>query len=342
MPDEDPGDVFLRHRGAVVEALLSDPSFEPVRGSGAGTPVAPAEPEGGMPAELPGVREEGGRRASKGPKASERIIALLNGEAHDPGSGLDFTAEFATASAPSQAPAEPADPGSGAAGQRNPSAAQRLAPLAETVRRLADRARKPKVLGLICVGVAILLVLALMTSGGAEDERRTLEIATATAAPSTTPPPTSAATSATTLIKAESATANCPPGGTPGMDAFSGQPGKAWSCARAFKVDGQILTIDLGQTYQIDSIGIVPGWDSVGADGTDQWARYRTVSRVSYRFDDPNATTYTQQTLDQRTLVVTTFETPVTASKVVLTVQESKGGPGINIVAISSIVITGH
>ncbi len=126
------------------------------------------------------------------------------------------------------------------------------------------------------------------------------------------------------------------------MDAFSGEPGKAWSCARAFKVDGQVLNIDLGKTYQIDSIGIVPGWDSVSKDGADQWAKYRTVSRVSYQLDDDRATVYTQQTLDQRTLVVTKLDPPIRASRIVLTVLESKGEPTINVTAISSIVLMGH
>lgn len=126
------------------------------------------------------------------------------------------------------------------------------------------------------------------------------------------------------------------------MDAFSGEPGKAWSCARAYQVDGQIIRIDLGKTYEIESIAIVPRWDHVGTDGVDQWAKFRTVSRVSYQFDDKDDTVYTQETLDQRTLVETRIEPPVQASEIVLTVLESSGASSVNTTAISSIVITGR
>ncbi|WP_280455363.1 hypothetical protein [Nocardia brasiliensis] len=66
------------------------------------------------------------------------------------------------------------------------------------------------------------------------------------------------------------------------------------------------------------------------------------MSRVSYQFADPDTTTYTQQTLDQRALVVTKLAPPVSASKIVLTVLASKGDPTVNTVAISSIMIIGR
>jgi hypothetical protein len=126
------------------------------------------------------------------------------------------------------------------------------------------------------------------------------------------------------------------------MDAFSGEPDKAWSCPRAYKIDGQVLRIDLGKEYKIDSIAIVPGWDHVATDGTDQWTKFRTVSRVSYQLNDDDKTTYTQETLDQRSLVVTQIEPPIEASEITLTVLKSSGDTSANTVAISSIVITGQ
>lgn len=130
--------------------------------------------------------------------------------------------------------------------------------------------------------------------------------------------------------------------GTDGMDAFSGEPDKAWSCPRAYKIDGQVLRIDLGKEYKIDSIAIVPGWDHVGTDGADQWMKYRTVNRVSYQLNDDDKTTYTQETLDQRSMVVTQIDPPIKASEIVLTVLKSSGDNSNNSVAISSIVITGQ
>ncbi len=355
MAAEDPGDVFLRHRGAVLEALLSDPSFgenDSATGSVLSGPLV-GDPElgesgfGGDPfsgAAISAGSAQGAlpetdaspRRASDGPKASERIIALLNGQQSDAAPAMDFSADYSDVSTKQPPPEEPARSASGASNKRGPDAAEQIA-------LLAKKLKNPKVALAICGVLALLLVIALVSTGGKDDSKAQDRIAvitpSAVAAAPTSKPESSTAPSGT--ITPKSATANCPPGSTPGMDAFGGQ-GKAWSCVRAYKVDGQVLTIDLGKTYQIDSIGIVPGWDSVGSDGVDQWTKYRTASRVKYTFDDPNRTGYTQPTLDQRTLVVTKFEVPVQASKIVLTVQESKGDPTINTTAISSIVITGH
>ncbi|MET8874564.1 discoidin domain-containing protein [Nocardia sp. NPDC004604] len=357
MAAEDPGDVFLRHRGAVLEALLSDPAFgenDPAAGSVLSGPLV-GDPElgepgfGGDPFSTAAVAagsaqgalpdtDPSPRRSSDGPKASERIIALLNGQQQpDAAPGLDFSADYSDVSAKQPPPEESARSASGASKGHGPDAAERIA-------LVAKKLKNPKVALAVCAVLALLLIIALVSTGGKDDSQAPDRIAVITPSPTaaapTSKPESSTAPSGTITVK--SATANCPPGSTPGMDAFSGQHGKAWSCVRAYKVDGQVLTIDLGKTYQIDSIGIVPGWDSVGNDGVDQWTKYRTASRVRYSFDDPNRTGYTQQTLDQRTLVVTKFEVPVQASKIVLTVQESKGDPTINTTAISSIVITGH
>jgi hypothetical protein len=188
----------------------------------------------------------------------------------------------------------------------------------------------------------LLIVVLVTTTGGKKDDSSQLAVITPVSAAPTQPASVSPTAPPDATIQVKSAQSHCPPGGTPGLDAFGGGGGKAWSCTRAFNVDGQVLTISLGKSYDVQSIGIVPGWDHVGPDGTDEWTKYRTVSRVSYRFDDPDATTYTQQTMDQRTLVVTRMNPPVQASKIVLTVLASAGDSSVNTTAISSIVITGH
>ncbi|MQY28249.1 hypothetical protein [Nocardia aurantia] len=372
MPADASGDVFIRHRDVVLDALLSDPALGPTAASDpvsgpssrpvSGAVVAP----GSMPAAVPPPGGSGAisgplfaapvagepvidpdaanallpPRTPDGPKASERILALLNGTTPDNGSsamnlGTEFSQHYGATSTPE---AEPADPPKPDPAETNRSAAAAPGPGQTIITQL----RRPKVALILVAVVAVAFIIALVTtSGGGSQPSGPVYVATSGAAQapsSAAPAPTSVASSALT---AKSATAHCPPGSTPGMDAFAGQ-GKAWSCVRAFKVDGQVLIIDLGRTYQIDSIGIVPGWDSVGTDGVDQWTKYRTASRVSYKFNDASNTVYTQQTLDQRGLVVTKMSSPLTASKVVLTVLESKGDPTANTVAISSIVITGH
>lgn len=369
MVAQERADVFLRHRGAVLETLLADPSFaqsSPSPGAApqavsAGsrpvvveTPVASNRAEGAAMAPGPSPGEyvaappssgeifrsgepsgPAPRRTAAGPKASERILALLNGETTPAAAGLEYSGNYSEVASKLTAPAKTApDPAP-------PTRAAGASPAggAPALQNLLVQVRKPKVALALAGVLVVLLVLLLVTTSG--DEKPTSQIAVITPAPTTATQPPTSTTPPAAPIQVKSAVSHCPPGGTPGMDAFSGD-GKAWSCARAYNVDGQVLTVNLGRTYEVDSIGIVPGWDHVGADGTDEWAKYRTVSRISYRFDDAVPTTYTQQTLDQRMLVVTKLNPPVRASKVVLTVLASKGDPSVNTTAISSIVITGH
>lgn len=371
MPDADSGDVFLRNRGAILDALLADPAFgltgqsptETDASSPAGSPATevafdesllasprpdrePVTP--GFDASSPvgagsGAAEPDSvpvaprpRRSSAGPSASERINALLSGQVPDAASS-SFATENAeraagrlTATAPAEAEPEPA------AGPE-PARTERQSPQA-IAREVADQLRKPRVALAVAAVVALLIVVLLVLTGGQEEPQESRPLAV-TPAPTQAAPSTEDAGSST--LEVESAESKCPPGGTDGMDAFSGEPDKAWSCPRAYKIDGQVLRIDLGQEYEIDSIGIVPGWDHVGTDGTDQWTKHRTVSRVSYQFDDDDKTIYTQETLDQRSLVVTQIEPPLKASEIVLTVLKSSGDSSVETVAISSIVITG-
>ncbi|WP_216900812.1 discoidin domain-containing protein [Nocardia alni] len=348
MSAENRDDVFVRHRGAVLDTLLSDPSFS-------GPSAAPGPLTGGAGIEEFAVGDPGfgsdpfasgapaasaPRRADAGPRASERILALLNGESPAAG-GMEFESDHSTLASKLASPPE-----SPVAPDESHRSAAPLTPRSSAPNPLADllvQVKKPKVALIIAGVLAVLLIVVLVfTTGGKDSSSTSLAVITpVSAAPAQSAPATSTAPADST-IQVKSAQSHCPPGGTPGMDAFSGDGGKAWSCARAYNVDGQVLTISLGKTYQVDSIGIVPGWDHTSPDGTDQWAKYRTVSRVSYRFDDSDATTYTQQTMDQRTLVVTKISPPVQADKVVLTVLESKGDPSVDTTAISSIVITGH
>lgn len=369
MPDADPGDIFLQHRGAILDALLSDPHFGPPvaeepdpltavgdsaeRSAPERSAVAVDEslfdlptsvsPPAGDPAMTDmGPTESRPRRPSRG-SSSDRINALLSGQSLGP--GPDSVPDYADAAA--ERIARDAPPDQGATGQTaaretpGRSTGERPSPQ-EIAHEVATQLRKPKVALAVAAVVALLIVVLLVATGGKDDEdNRPLAVATA---PPTTPaqqaPPQTAETGGT--IEVESAKANCPPGSTDGMDAFSGEPDKAWSCVRAYKVDGQVLRIDLGKEYKVDSIGIVPGWDHVGSDGTDQWTKFRTVSRVSYEFNDKEKTTYTQETLDQRSLVVTKIEPPIEASEIVLTVLKSNGESAENTVAISSVVITGR
>ena len=348
MSDQDPADPFERHRGAVLDALLSEPglsseSAKAESGTGSSLPPGPTGQvaPGGPTPSAPNATA----RPAGGPKASDRIMALLNGESPDKPSGLEFTSGYADRAGSRVSTAAAAEGSVTAAEpeQPAPETKQSRAGRADVAQQLLATVRKPKVAIAVAGVLAVVIVLSLISAGGKEDGKGRAEVVTAAAAaPSSAGPAPSENLAAGSAIEVQSAESQCPAGGTPGMDAFSGQADKAWSCPRAYRVDGQILTIDLGKIHRIDSIGIVPGWDSIGADGADQWTKFRTVSRVSYRFNDPGITTYTQQTMDQRSLVVTEMSPPVTASKITLTVLDSSGDATVNTTAISSIVVNGQ
>ncbi len=274
-------------------------------------------------------------------------MALLNGESSDPSSGLEFSSDPGQSAAnrftaPTEAASKPEAPPTVNGGATQASSASQSPSAAKFGRDLVVQLRKPRVALIVGAVVVVLLVLLLVTTGGNDKKTNQLAVITPVAAAPTSSAAPTTTEAASSTIQVKSARAHCPSGSTDAMDAFGGQSGKAWSCVRAYKVDGQVLTIDLGKAYEVDSIGIDPGWDGVGADGADQWTKYRTVSRVSYQFNDSNLTTYTQETLDERSLVVTKLSPPVRASKVTLTILESKGDPSANTTAISSIVITGN
>ncbi|NEW40655.1 discoidin domain-containing protein [Nocardia cyriacigeorgica] len=355
MPAEDPGDVFLRNRGAVLDALLADPALGSSGGGMvADRPASAAAATGNTPdpavmaavaasAAEAAADRSGPRRRGGDSSASDRINALLNGQSSDTGSHSGLGSEYA--GVPASRLRESADSENSsrseapAAAERPSATAGRRGGADQFARDLVTQLRKPKVALAVAAGLAVLLVLMLVVSGG-EEQPSQPQVLTQPATTAPEPAPTGPAPGG--VIEVRSAVSQCPPGGTDAMDAFSGEPGKAWSCARSYRVDGQIMRIDLGKTYEIESIAIVPGWDHVGTDGVDQWAKYRTVSRVSYQFDDEAATVYTQETLDQRTLVETRIDPPLQASEIVLTVLESNGSSSVNTTAISSVVITGR
>jgi hypothetical protein len=344
MADGNPGDIFLRHSAAVLDALVSSPAIaEPGPNSAKPTTRASSTaPDGASavsavptPPSTPSPKSAGSSvSAPDGPSPSERINAILNRMAQPTRAAAPEATTLTMSSAPGPAatPSAPAPPV--AAMPRPPT-------IEATMRRLRARLpRSPVVLLLIAAVAAVLIILLLFASCGRSSNNQSLTVITSSrpAADSAAPPP--AATD--DPIQVRSASSECPSGSTSAMDAFNGQEGKAWDCVRAYHIDGQILTIDLGKSYQVTAISIVPGWDHVDPDGTDEWTKHRTAEKVSYQFDDPNQTTYTQETLNRREAVTTKIDPPVAATQIVLTILNSSGDPSVNDTAVSSILITGH
>lgn len=169
MPDEDPGDVFLRHRGVVLDALLSDPVFGQ---SSVATRENPEQPEySAATFAIPDLDEEPEvsaprRRTGDGPRASERILALLNGQSQDSTPAMDYAADYSAVAAKANAPAEPEPEPERPAS----TPADRLAPAKQIGRDALTQLRKPKVALAVGAVVAVLLVLLLITTGGQEKD----------------------------------------------------------------------------------------------------------------------------------------------------------------------------
>lgn len=70
-------------------------------------------------------------------------------------------------------------------------------------------------------------------------------------------------------------------GATAAQSVDGSDPNNAWVCPRD-GFDGQTLLLDLGRTFTVTSIGIVPGWVGTDASGVDQWNQHRVVTRIQY------------------------------------------------------------
>lgn len=331
MPEGNPGDVFIRHSGAVLDALLSDPSYDrppsaqPAKSAASvGSSAKPPSGGGGSP--------------SGPPKASDRINAILNGLAAPPpepdfGELRDLrertSTEVQATSPPKQQP------------NRLGQLTANMEPAEVYLERAKVWIKTPKAWAILGAVFVVLLILFLLLTGG-NDSGSSQPVVMQTSRPPATSSSAAPPASTSKPIQPKSATSQCPPGSTSGMDAFDGQSGKAWDCVRAYSVDGQVLVIDLGKTYTIDSISLVPGWDHVNPDGSDEWSKHRTASTISYQFDDGPNTTYTQETLNQRKQVTSKINPTVTASQITITILKSAGDKSLNDTAISSVVITGH
>ncbi|MEX7474408.1 hypothetical protein AB4Z39_32475 [Mycobacterium adipatum] len=81
--------------------------------------------------------------------------------------------------------------------------------------------------------------------------------------------------------------AQCESGSTDAYGAFSHEEGAAWKCLAPYDGVGQVLAITLPDgPYVITEVRMMPGFDAADKDGSDQWAKHRVVSKVTWRFDD--------------------------------------------------------
>ncbi|BBY96381.1 hypothetical protein MGALJ_60500 (plasmid) [Mycobacterium gallinarum] len=126
------------------------------------------------------------------------------------------------------------------------------------------------------------------------------------------------------------ASSDCPPGSTSAQSVADPNSTTPWVCLRS--VDGQVLEIDLGRTFVITAVSIVPGAVSktaVSPDQPDPWLQHRVVTRVQWQFNDTDRTVKNQNTGNVRGEAVESIRPGVLASKITVIIQETSRPPAI-------------
>lgn len=127
------------------------------------------------------------------------------------------------------------------------------------------------------------------------------------------------------------ASSDCPAGSTSAQSVADPNSTTPWICVRS--VDGQVLQIDLGRTFVITAVSIVPGAvnkvDNGGGDQTDPWLQHRVVTRVQWQFNDTDRTVKSQNTGNVRGEAVEPIRPGVLASKITVIIQETSRPPVI-------------
>jgi hypothetical protein len=134
------------------------------------------------------------------------------------------------------------------------------------------------------------------------------------------------------------ASSDCPPGSTAAQSVADPNSTTPWVCVRS--VDGQVLEIDLGRTFVITAVSIVPGAinkTDTNPDQPDPWLQHRVVTRVQWQFNDTDRTVKNQNTGNVRGEAVEPIRPGVLASKITVIVQETSRPPAIAPTSTASV-----
>lgn len=124
------------------------------------------------------------------------------------------------------------------------------------------------------------------------------------------------------------ADSRCTAGSTDPKQAFDNDLNTAWMCVPAYGVPGTVLRVEFDNWYVVTGVSIVPGWNRVNPDGSDEWVKHKTAATVEYQFNDPEETRFTQKTNNIRDEVFTAVQPPVLASAMTITITEFGSPPG--------------
>lgn len=195
-----------------------------------------------------------------------------------------------------------------------------------------DGRRRSHRVGAIAAVVVIVLVVVVLVvpRGGDEKSSSTAATTPAYTVPTMTqsPPPSAAPGSpgagagADGPIGIKRADSRCTAGSTDPMQAFDNDVNTAWMCVPAYGVPGTVLRVEFDNWYVVTGVSIVPGWNRVNPDGSDEWLKHKTAATVEYQFNDPDETRLTQETNNIRDEVATPVQPPVLASAMTITITE--------------------
>jgi hypothetical protein len=203
--------------------------------------------------------------------------------------------------------------------------------------------KNPKTVGLAAAAAVTVATLSYWGthSPGHNDASRSAQIAPSDESP-TTRSQASTQIPQDAPIAVITADAHCPAPSSDPMNAIRSASGQFWKCVRAWQLDGQLLELTFDKAYLVTAVSLMPG-ANVEVDGQDQWAKYRTVTRLSWKFNDAGRTSCTQTTDNARKLVTLNITAanchhkgawqPVVASTATVTIEKTSEPSNPNSVA---------
>jgi hypothetical protein len=332
-------DVYSSHGDEIAAALLDDPAlFDPVdpdfaaasdTGYGQWSDTQPDDDPAGAadPAAPAGEDSRYHRALSEQEQADLDELARMMSSTEQPllaASGRGAYVHPAENDTDDDS-ATRAEPGPPAAGPEHGAPAGLDGP--RRGRRIDWSRRSHRVAAIAAAGTAVTLAAVLFMPKGADTSSTSASSSANFSVPTITqsPAPASASPSAAGSdgpVGIKRADSRCTAGSTDPMQAFDPDLNTAWMCVPAYGVPGTVLRVEFDNWYVVTGVSIVPGWNRVNPDGSDEWVKHMTAATVEYQLNDPDETRLTQKTNNIRDAVLTPVQPPVLASAMTITITE--------------------
>lgn len=333
-------DLYASHGDEIADALLADPAlFDPVErdfadasdsGYGEWSTVDPDDDEPGDDATAGPGADRYNRALSDQEQADLDELGRMMASTDQPLLTASGRGAYVHPGADDDgdsdgAETHEADPGPAA------TAGPALPPevVATGAKRRVDLSRRSHRLAAIGAAGSAVALVALLTMGGNNDtgsntasssSNPNFSVPTVTQTPAA--PTTTAAAGTDGPIGIKRADSRCTAGSTDPKQAFDVNLETAWMCVPAYGVPGTVLRVEFDNWYVVTGMSIVPGWNRVNPDGSDEWVKHKTAATVEYQFNDPDETRLTQKTNSLRDEVFTAVQPPVLASAMTITITE--------------------